>query len=649
MRPHSDNLLRTDDSILLNQFFNGLLETSESIVIRAVDRKYCFLFYNTPYKKALKRMYEIDAVIGMNLLDCISFADDRSKIKSMFDRTFAGESFTSMVCYGEQDKFFYENSCHPIRDEKGTVIGAIAIGIDVTGRKRTEEALQKNENNFKSLFMSLSDGFYLSQILYDDRGDPADYRYLEVNPTFEQVLGLRRDQIVGKRYRELVPVDTTQWLDNYCRVARTGEPATYEFYSAEYKKYFETYAYKTAIDQISVFVRDVTDRKNTEQALQNMQKLESLGILAGGIAHDFNNMLGGLFGCIDLAADALSSGKIPLAQTKLSDAMQSLDILKSLANQLLTFARGGAPYLGKIAIKPLLENSCMLAISGSSMRCRFDLAPDLMWCECDKNQIAQVITNIVINAKQAMHEGGEVVIAARNAILRPQEKVGLPQGGKYVLISVKDCGAGIPPEIVKNIFDPFFTTKASGHGLGLATAYSIIKRHHGLIEVESELGTGSLFQIYLPAAPAEQETAVETKPVHYTGHGPILIMDDDEGIRSVYREMIQLTGHSCAEAKNGEDAIRLFKEALDNHRPFVITFLDLTVRGGKGGLETLAELRMLQPDAKVVVSSGYSNDPNMSEPAMVGFCDRLPKPFTYEDFMGVLLRVRKNASSQSAP
>jgi signal transduction histidine kinase/CheY-like chemotaxis protein len=442
----------------------------------------------------------------------------------------------------------------------------------------------------------------------------------------------------------LVPVDSTKWLDNYSCVAGTGKPNTYEFFSEEYKKYFETYAYKTAKGRIAVFVRDVTERKNTEKALLNMQKLESLGILAGGIAHDLNNMLGGLFGCIDLAGFALASGNIKHAGDKLSDAMESLGVLKSLTNQLLTFSKGGAPCRAKTSLVPLLKNSCMLAISGSSVGCRFDLEPDLMWCDCDKNQIAQVITNIVINAKQAMPDGGEVFIAAHTVILRPQEKTGLPQGGAFVHISIRDHGVGIPSNIIKNIFDPFFTTKESGHGLGLATAYSIVKRHNGLIEVESEPGAGSVFHLFLPAVLAGSETVKQEMPLSYSGRGSILVMDDDPGIRNIYREMIRLTGHTCVEAQNGEEAVRLFKEALDDNRPFVLTFLDLTIKGGKGGLDTLAEIRKLKPDASVIVASGYANDPALSDPVATGFTDRLPKPFTREDFTGVLLRVFKTGS-----
>jgi PAS domain S-box-containing protein len=498
-------------------------------------------------------------------------------------------------------------------------------------------------DQFKMLLMAISDGFYLSEILYDDQGDPCDYRYLEVNPKFEQIAGLRREQIIGKKYTELVPVDSTQWLDNYCQIAKTGEPSAYEFYSDEYKMFFETYAYKTAKTQISVFVRNVTERKRTEEALQNTQKLESLGILAGGIAHDFNNMLCSIFGNIDLARAYLASHNEREAGNKLSNAMQSLDMLRSLTSQLLTFSKGGAPCRTTVPLGSLIKNCGMLALSGSTVRSRFDIASDLAACDCDKNQIAQVFTNIIINAKQAMPSGGEIVIVAKNILLRFDQRGDLPGGDKFIQISIKDQGSGIPHTIIKKIFDPFFTTKDTGNGLGLSTAFSIIKRHNGKIEVESQMGIGSTFHVYLPAAASQVFSTPEEKPEKYKGTGPVLVMDDDESIRSIYSKMIQLLGHTVVAAADGDEAIKLFKEAIDNGQPFVLTLLDLTIKGGIGGMETLSEIRKIQPDAIVVVASGYADDPALSQSLKNGFNDNLSKPFTRDDLTKLFLRIFRNS------
>jgi nitrogen-specific signal transduction histidine kinase/CheY-like chemotaxis protein len=403
--------------------------------------------------------------------------------------------------------------------------------------------------------------------------------------------------------------------------------------------YFETFAYKTAKGQIAVFVRNITERKNTENALQNAQKLESLGILAGGIAHDFNNMLCGLFGYIDLAKSYLSSNKAQDAARALSGALRSFEMLSSLANQLLTFSKGGAPCRKATALESIIKASGSLAVSGSNVRCRFDIAADLMACDCDGNQVSQVLTNIIINAKQAMPSGGEVVVTARNVVLLPDQNAHLPKGGNFIRISIKDHGVGIPLHILKNIFDPFFTTKETGHGLGLSTAFSIIKRHDGSIDVESEPGIGAVFHVYIPAATAAAPPDSEEIPEVYEGKGPVLVMDDDESIRSIYGDMIGLLGHTVVTAESGEEAIRLFKESIDANRPFCGTILDLTIKGGKGGMETLREIRRLQPRAKVVVASGYSNSPVMSNPSEMGFDGSLAKPFTTGDIVRLFRRI----------
>jgi PAS domain S-box-containing protein len=620
-------------------FVKSLLASSNAVLIRAIDKNYRYLFFNQMYKNMMKRMGEADIAVGINILDSIELADDRTKTQQLYQRAFLGESFSSVERYSYNEISYLETFFYPISDTHEQIIAVMALGVDITDRKRTEEALRQSENLFKTLFMSLTDGFYLSEMVVDDHGNPVDYRYLEVNPKFEQILGIARDNIIGKRYKEIVPADTTEWLDNYCRVAVTGEPRTYEFYSSEYKRYFETYAYKTSEDRIAVFVRDVTERKRTEKALQNTQKLESLGILAGGIAHDFNNILSGLFGYIDLASLCLSTQDVVSAKENLSRAMQTLDVLKSLTNQLLTFSKGGSLCFRIESMGSLIENCCKMALSGSNIKCSFDIASDLAVCECDKNQIAQVLTNIVINAKQAMPSGGEICINANNVILDPNQYATLPNGGKYVRISIKDHGIGIPEDSIKNIFDPFFTTKETGNGLGLSMAFSIMQRHNGIIDVESKPGAGSTFHVFLPAATREENSLQNETPGNYVGRGPILVMDDDVTIRDIYNAMIQLTGHTVVTAANGEETVRLFKEALNNNRPFVMTFLDLTIKGGMGGLETLSELRKLQPDAIVIAVSGYANNSIMSKPLKAGFNDSISKPFTMGDITRLFLKI----------
>lgn len=514
------------------------------------------------------------------------------------------------------------------------VINGMACNVgffsDVTKRKQTEAAIQKSEQQFKSLFMSMSDAFYLSEILFDDNGNPCDYKFMEVNPKFEQIIGLTRDQIVGRRYKELVPVDSTRWLDIYCAVARTGTPMSYEFYSEEYQKYFETYSYQPTKGQILVLVRDITGRKRMDEVLQNAQKLESLGILAGGIAHDFNNLLAGIFGYIDLARSISKEAK---AIEYLDATLSAMNRARALTLQLLTFARGGSPVQKIMRLLPFIQETAQFALSGSNVLCRFDL-PDNLWpCNIDKNQIGQVIDNIVINAEQAMPGGGTIELSAKNI---SYEEKGHPllAKGDYVKVSIKDSGIGIPKEILPRIFDPFYTTKTKGHGLGLATCYSIINRHGGAIEVESEPGKGSVFHVYLPASagPVVIQTAPSGK---HKGSGAIIIIDDEEVVRDILKEMIESFGYTAVCKNEGKEAIEFYIKESAN-RTFKALFCDLTIPGGMGGIEVVAEIRKLNKEIPVFVVSGYAENSVMKDPCKHGFTASISKPFTMGELTEML-------------
>lgn len=633
------NLDNLDRRCFCGSILDLCREITTSMAI--VDRDYRFLFFNQSYERDAAQNHGVSIRLGMCSLDTVENDATREKLKNACDRAFAGDEST-FADYDQDRERIRETSVRPIKEATGSIIGAALVRGCAVQHNLAEEASRRGDSEFKALFMSIPDGFYLSKVLYDEHDNPVDYRYLEVNPTFERILGVSREGIVGKRYTELVPNDTTQWLANYCSVARTGQSRTFDFYSSEYRCHFETFAYRVAQGQVAVFVRDVTERKRTELALQNAQRLESLGTLAGGIAHDFNNMLCSVFGCVDLASAYLASGEVTEAKTELSVAMQSLDMLKSLSRQLLTFAKGGAPRRKVAQLDELIRSSCMLSVSGSPVQCRVDIASDLKACECDQNQVAQMLTNIVINAKQAMPQGGEVNVSAKNIELQPGENAGLPEGGTFVEISIRDEGVGIPPEIIKSIFDPFFTTKETGHGLGLSTSFSIVKRHNGQIEVESNPGIGTKFRVLLPAALNGTVRSDSERPQKYQGRGQVLVMDDQEPVLHIYRQMIPLTGHTVVEAKDGDDAIALFRQAIEAKRPYVMTILDLTIRGGKGGAAVLSEIRRLQPDAIVVVASGYSDDPRMADPTRVGFNDSLVKPFTRLDLERLFLRIFRN-------
>jgi CheY-like chemotaxis protein len=373
-----------------------------------------------------------------------------------------------------------------------------------------------------------------------------------------------------------------------------------------------------------------------EEELQNIEKLESVGIMAGGIAHDFNNILTAIAGSISLAKVSAESGS-KLSEI-LIDAEKACFQAKNLTNQLLTFSKGGAPIKKVARIEELIINSANFASRGSNVNCFFSI-PDNLWpVEVDEGQIAQVIHNLVINAVQAMREGGSVKITAENIVVAAKNIMSLDHGD-YIKISVKDDGIGIPKDHMKRIFDPYFTTKSEGSGLGLATTFSIIKYHNGHIDVTSEIGRGTTFTVYMPASKEKYPINVHERYKARKGEGKILLMDDEHSVRTTVCKMLQHLGYEVEIASNGDEAIAFYQKALKSVRPFHAVIMDLTIRGGMGGQETIHNLLKIDPYVKAIVSSGYFNDPIMSDYRKYGFCGVIPKPYEIEDLSALLRRI----------
>ncbi|MBL8025079.1 MAG: PAS domain S-box protein [Fibrobacteres bacterium] len=384
-------------------------------------------------------------------------------------------------------------------------------------------------------------------------------------------------------------------------------------------------------------VQDITDWKRMEATLNNIQKLESLGLLAGGIAHDFNNIMGGIFGYIDMAN---VSTKEPKVNSYLSKAMNTIERARDLTQQLLTFAKGGDPHQEIGQLFPFIEETARFALSGANVSCKFDIQPDLWVCNFDKNQIGQVIDNLIINAQQAMPVGGTINLTARNMSLSENEHPSL-KTGEYVKISIKDSGIGIPKELITKIFDPFFTTKAKGHGLGLATCYSIINRHGGCIDVESEQGKGSTFKIYLPAAPGAALAAVRLLDKNHNGSGTFLIMDDEEVMRDIIGDMLVSLGYTVISKENGKEAVEFLLTETNANRTITGLIFDLTVPGGMGGKAAIEEIRKTNKSIPAFVASGYADDPVMKNPTEYGFMASICKPFRKSELSEMLNKHMK--------
>jgi PAS domain S-box-containing protein len=385
---------------------------------------------------------------------------------------------------------------------------------------------------------------------------------------------------------------------------------------------------KHNVTEIVCVAKDITKIKELEEELQKLRKLESVGVLAGGIAHDFNNLLQGVFGFISMAGISIDDRGKALAA--LEKAEKALETAVGLTGQLLTFSMGGKPVMKRIALPSVIGNSVNFAMSGSNSDSRITVAKELWQVEADPGQIGQVIQNVVINAREAMPGGGNVEISAGNVDLPAGDHPLLPEGGKFVRIAVGDSGTGISGKHLSRIFEPYYTTKPKGSGLGLATSFSIVRNHGGMIDVKSEAGKGSTFFIYLPAREAGEAPPGESRAgaAAQSRKGRILVMDDEEQVRDVAMGLIDALGHNVECAENGEVAIEKFRQARNSGTPFDIVILDLTIRGGMGGEEAIGKLREIDPDVTAIVSTGYSDNPVVSEYRTYGFATYLNKPYT---------------------
>jgi PAS domain S-box-containing protein len=377
--------------------------------------------------------------------------------------------------------------------------------------------------------------------------------------------------------------------------------------------------------------RETAERQHAEEELRRTQNLQSLGLLAGGIAHDFNNMLTGITGNLSLVERMLNADgeEIELVQ----EAQKAAKKTKNLTQQLMTFARGGAPVKETASVKELITDTTSLSLRGSKTRPASRFPNDLWAVDIDRGQVGQVIQNLVLNADQAMPQGGILEIAAENVEFAAGNPLHL-DAGIYVRISFADQGIGIPQEVLPNIFDPYFTTKSAGHGLGLSISHSIITRHGGHISVQSEQGVGTTLSIVLPAS-EEQKTTKEKsveKPSAPMG-GRILLMDDDKTIHQVVGRMLKSLGYDVGVALHGDEALQAYRTAQEMEEPYDVVIMDLTIPGGMGGEEAVQKLHAIDPRARVIVSSGYSNDPVMANYADYGFCGMIRKPVDLDDLL----------------
>lgn len=377
--------------------------------------------------------------------------------------------------------------------------------------------------------------------------------------------------------------------------------------------------------------RDITDRLRLDQEVERVHKLESLGVLAGGVAHDFNNLLTALQGTTELAWKSAIARGCPPDEKTLDTLRLAFARAAALTKQLLTFTRGGAPVARACSLQELVENAGNLAASGSSTRCTFSFPETLRPVLVDPGQFGQVIHNIVINAVQAMPDGGALDFSACEVTLAPGEDPSLA-AGPYAKLTIRDDGPGMPPSLRHKVFEPYFTTKSTGSGLGLTVVYSIVARHGGTVRLHSGLGEGTTFEIYVPVARHGIEREKPSRPPS-TLAARLLVMDDEPDVRDLVEQSLRGLGCEVDVASHGEQALALFEKASAQQRPYDAVILDLTVVDGMGGKETMRAIRARDPAVRGIVTSGYANDPVLAHPEAHGFDARLEKPYS-QDVLG---------------
>ncbi len=529
----------------------------------------------------------------------------------------------------------------PSFSEDGSVSGVIGIFEDITDRVRAEKSLKELEERFRLAFHTSPDSISINKM---------DGTFVEINEGFTELSGYTREDVIGKTSRDIkiwdIPEDREMLLES---LKKDGFIRNFEsrFRMKDGSHKIALMSVNTIMLQGTPHVlsvtKDITKLRETEKAHQELQshisqvqKLDSIGVLAGGIAHDFNNLLASILGNIDLALIDLTSEDIPRI---LDEAKRASLRAKSLTQQLLTFSKGGYPIKNEASIRHIIEDTASFILRGSNVKCEYTIQEGLYNVEVDSGQISQVIQNIVINAKEAMSNSGRIDISCQNYSNNHSQIISLPQG-EYVKISIKDYGIGIPNNHLENIFDPYFSTKQQGSGLGLSLSYSIVTKHGGQIFVESKQGEGTVFTLYLPAVqPKEQieEERIENKKgkARYS----ILVVDDEKSIRDVAKNMLNHIGHNTICVADGEQAIKKYKQANGSQTPIDLIIMDLTIPGGMGGKEAVKEILAINPEAKVLVSSGYSNDPVMANYKKYGFSGAMAKPYELEELRKILDQV----------
>jgi len=596
-----------------------------------VNEAYCN-YYKKKRGNLLKSNYDI------------FFQDDEKKIIkkiiSKLNKDNPVEQIEIKILLDDKEIKWQRWTYRSIFDDNDNIIEYQGVGFDITEKKNAQIQLIDEKERLAVTLRSISDGVIAADI---------DGNIILMNKIAEELTGWNLDEAYGKDINKILIIKDLKInnkINPFKEIINQKKAIEILYDTVLLNKNHEEKNislsgspirnYNNSIIGVVLVFKDITEKIKIDAELQKTNKLESLGILAGGIAHDFNNIITGIMGNLSLAMLDISSEDEVFSI--LNEAEKAVKKAKDLAQQLLTFAKGGSPVKKTATIADIIKDSANFVLRGSNVECVFNIQDFLPMIEVDEGQINQVINNLIMNADQAMPEGGKIYVDVEKISLNDNKTMPL-KNGNYIKISIKDEGIGIQEKHLSKIFDPYFTTKQKGNGLGLAISYSIIKKHDGYITVDSKLGEGTTFFIYLPVTNIINEEHDINIPDIITGAEKVLVMDDEDIVLKVVKRMLEHLGYKADLAKDGKEAIKKYIKEMKSNLKFDVVIMDLTVPGKMGGEKAVKELLKIDPNAKVIVSSGYSNDPIMANYKDYGFINYIAKPYKIEELSFILRKV----------
>lgn len=513
---------------------------------------------------------------------------------------------------------------------------------------RAAEALAKSEQKYRTLFSEIREGFGLHEMIYDEKGRPVDYRFLDVNPAFEKLTGLSAAAILGKTVLQVLPQTEALWIERYGKVAETGEPASFESYSGELNRTYQISAFCPQKSQFAVLFTDITARKKMEERLHQSQKMEAIGTLAGGIAHDFNNILGAIIGYADMAADDLPEES--RSHECITQILKAGDRARNLVAQILAFSRRHDAERKPLAVVPAVKEIIKLlrATLPSTIRIEQNLQSKDAVILGDVTQLHQILMNLCANAEHAMREkGGTLSIGLRRIAV--SEKGFLPdeslEDGEYLELQVADTGCGIEDSIRDLIFDPFFTTKKTGEGtgMGLAVVHGIVKSYAGSIRLTSQMNVGTSFFIYLPLIPEKSATLTndQARVPALGGKERILLVEDQEDLLKMMCTSLSRLGYTATAMQSSLAALALFQV---DPSAFDLVITDQTMPDLTGA-EMAKQMLGIRPDMPIILCTGYSAATSPEQAALIGIREYVMKPVKIREFTRLIRKVLEEDKS----